>query len=281
MKIQQIRSATVKIEYGGKTFLIDPWLAPRYMTGAFFIIPPIAFINRNKKETAVLDHCLTMKTTCAKAKYRFMPLCSLPFSVREINRGVDAYLVTHLHADHVGLNTDGTVGTKLDKNIPIYANNKTDADYLRYSGFDKVDFIDKKLVLGDVEITKTKALHGTKMPCGDACGYIFRSPNEKTLYVCGDTVWCDDVGETIAKYRPDVIITNNCAAEFENYGRLIMDDKDLYEVCKAAPDAAIIASHMDNVPHATLTRKTLKEKIRLLGIEDRVLIPDDGESYRF
>ena len=33
MKFQQIRSATVKITYAGKTFLIDPWLAPRYMAG--------------------------------------------------------------------------------------------------------------------------------------------------------------------------------------------------------------------------------------------------------
>ena len=29
MNFQQIRSATIKITYAGKTFLIDPWLAPR------------------------------------------------------------------------------------------------------------------------------------------------------------------------------------------------------------------------------------------------------------
>lgn len=29
MQIRQIRNATIKIHYGGKIFLVDPWLAPR------------------------------------------------------------------------------------------------------------------------------------------------------------------------------------------------------------------------------------------------------------
>ncbi len=67
----------------------------------------------------------------------------------------------------------------------------------------------------------------------------------------------------------------------QEYGRLIMDDADLYEVYKAAPDAAIIASHMDNVPHATLTRKTLQERLAARGISQTILIPEDGESCEF
>lgn len=282
MKFQQIRNATIKIDYAGKTFLIDPWFAPRFMTGSFAIVPMLCFANRKKKETDyVLKHTLSMKTTSAKAKYRFMPLQALPMSVDKINQGVDAYLVTHIHADHIGLNLDGTIGTKLDKNIPIYANCKGDAEYFRYSGFDKVHVLEEKLLLGDAEIIKTKAVHGTKIPCGDACGYIFRNPTEKTLYVAGDTVWGPEVKEILSTYKPDVIITNNCAAEFANYGRLVMDDNDLFEVYKACPDATIIASHMDNVPHATLTRKTLHQKLREKGIDDKILVPDDGQSYIF
>jgi hypothetical protein len=62
-------------------------------------------------------------------------------------------------------------------------------------------------------------------------------------------------------------------------GRLIMDDNDLAKVCAAAPEAVVIASHMDNVPHATLTRKTLSKKLEKKGIRNRVRIPEDGESY--
>ena len=29
MQIHQIRNATVKITYAGKTFLVDPWLLPK------------------------------------------------------------------------------------------------------------------------------------------------------------------------------------------------------------------------------------------------------------
>ena len=35
MKIQQIRNAMVRIRYAGKTFLTDPWLAPRGSMGTF------------------------------------------------------------------------------------------------------------------------------------------------------------------------------------------------------------------------------------------------------
>ena len=58
-----------------------------------------------------------------------------------------------------------------------------------------------------------------------------------------------------------------------------MDDNDLANVCAAAPEAVVIASHMDNVPHATLTRKTLSRKLKKKGLLDRVRIPDDGEVY--
>ena len=39
MKIKQIRSATNKIFYGGKTFLLDPWLEQQYGLGCFDSIP--------------------------------------------------------------------------------------------------------------------------------------------------------------------------------------------------------------------------------------------------
>lgn len=38
MKITQIRSATNRLVYAGKTFLIDPWLAPRHVF-SFIDIP--------------------------------------------------------------------------------------------------------------------------------------------------------------------------------------------------------------------------------------------------
>ena len=44
-------------------------------------------------------------------------------------------------------------------------------------------------------------------------------------------------------------------------------------------NATIIASHMDTVAHASLTRKTLKVALERRGLAKRVLMPDDGEEY--
>lgn len=281
MKFQQIRNATIKITYNEKTFLIDPWLAPRFMTGCLMMIPLIYAINRggDARKRLVIDECITWRAVDFKHMFKLCPLKPLPMSVDHINEGVDAYLCSHVHLDHIGLSINGKGCERLDKNIPIYAINRQNADYLEFSGMKDVRILENKITFGETEIIKVSALHGTKKPCCEACGYIFRSPNEKTLYVAGDTIWCNDVAQTISKYRPDVIITNNCAATLVDQGRLIMDDNDLAMVCASAPNAVIIASHMDNVPHATLTRKTLSKKLAQRGLTHRVLIPADGESY--
>lgn len=281
MKFQQIRSATVKITYGGQTFLVDPWLSPQHMTGCFALMPVICAMNGrgDPRKKPVIDHCRTWRATTPEQKFIMVPRCPLPMTVKAINSGVSAYLCTHVHLDHIGLSPTGKGCERLDKYIPIYAQSREDADFLEYSGMRDVRVVWDRVSFGDTELIKVKAVHGTVRPCGDASGFIFRSPNEKTLYLCGDTVWCDEVRQTLEKYHPDVIITNNCAAELKGYGRLIMDDNDLYQLYKAAPGATIIASHMDNVPHATLTRETLKAKLREKGILDKILIPDDGESY--
>ena len=41
----------------------------------------------------------------------------------------------------------------------------------------------------------------------------------------------------------------------------------------------VIASHMDTVAHASLTRKTLKAALEKRGLAGRVLMPDDGKEY--
>lgn len=281
MKFQQIRSATIKITYAGKTFLIDPWLAPRYMAGCIAMIPMMCRLNQggDPRKKYVFDECATWEAVKKKHKWLLCPLQKLPMSVKEINAGVDAYLCTHVHLDHIGLAPNGKGCQKLNKKTPIYAINRQDADFLEFSGMQDVRVLEDRLTWGDAELIKVNAVHGTKVPCCDACGYIFRSPNEKTLYVCGDTVWCEDVANTIEKYHPDVIITNNCAAMLVKNGRLIMDENDLAKVCAAAPEAVVIASHMDNVPHATLTRKTLAKKLTKMSLRTRVRIPEDGEVY--
>lgn len=51
-------------------------------------------------------------------------------------------------------------------------------------------------------------------------------------------------------------------------------------VCEVA-DGKVIASHMDTVAHASLTRKTLRAALERRGLSGRVLMPDDGEECVF
>jgi L-ascorbate metabolism protein UlaG (beta-lactamase superfamily) len=264
MIIEQIRNATLRIAYAGKNFLVDPWLAPEGALGSF------------------ADIKVQRPSDPSKLHIK-MPVCGLPKPVNEITAGIDAYLLTHLHPDHFDMDmATGTGGKYLDKDVPIYVQNEEEAAFMRNSGFTAVSvFSDGPSLIGGARITKTFALHGTETPCGPASGLIFQCENEKTLYIAGDTVWCPEVKNTLETYRPDVIVLNACAAELVGYGRLIMDDGDAAAVCQTCPDAVVIASHMETVSHAALTRKTLAEKLAARGLCDRVLIPADGEIMKF
>ena len=264
MKFEQIRNATIRIEYAGKNFLVDPWLAAKDTLGSFNDIKAFQVPDPTK---AIIK----------------MPMCDLPKSVEEILAGIDTYLLTHLHPDHFDIDlATGTSGRFLDKSVPIFVQNEEEAAFMKGSGFQHIGVLaEHSLSIGQVKITKTPALHGTEKPCGPSCGLILQSSGEKTLYIAGDTIWYPEVKKTLEPYQPDIIILNTCAAELLEFGRLIMDDNDIYEIYETCPQATIIASHMDTVSHATLTRETLRQKLTEKGIAENILIPDDGESYQF
>ena len=261
MHIQQIRSAMVRIVYAGKTFLTDPWLAEKGAMGPF--------------NDPGFRYCYPEQGNIA------MPMCDLPMPVKNILEGVDAYIVTHVHPDHIDMAEDGTVGALMDKNVPVFVQSEEDAAILARSGFKQVDILSQDSSFAGIRLVKTPGRHGTKIPCGPSCGVIFEHPDEKKLYVAGDTIWYDGVADTLATFRPDVIILNACAAEFIDQGRLIMDDNDVNNVYNACPNAKIIVSHMDNVAHAAITRKSMRDLLTRRGIWNEVLMPDDGESYSF
>lgn len=146
---------------------------------------------------------------------------------------------------------------------------------LRYITKDGIEFNGTKLY-------KTPSQHGKKeiikpicdsigMPY-DTMGVIFKSENEKTLYIAGDTIWYDEVKETIDKYCPDVIIVNACGATVLNGERIIMNHQDVKEISDYAKKSTIIVSHMDTVSHLTVTRNDIKA-LKL----NNVLVPEDNE----
>lgn len=258
MNITQIRNATIIVKYNNTKFLIDPWLMPKdYMPGF---------------DTAV------------NADVR-QPRVELPLNIEKIVE-VDAVIVTHIHPDH----WDEFAENAIDKNRKIFVQSESDGDYISSKGFENIEILSENgTKFNNITLYKTHTQHGNReivkplctsinMPY-DAMGIVFKADNEKTLYVAGDTIWCEEVQDVLDKYNPDIIIVNACAATLLNGERLIMNIDDIKQVLKYSPDSKVIASHLDTVSHLTLTRKDLKEFKEKYKIE-KLLIPDDGETLK-
>lgn len=256
MKFQQLRNATLIIEYAGKKFLIDPMLAEK---GAF---PGF--------DGTINSHIAN-------------PLVNLPVPMDEI-LDVDAVIVTHIHPDH----WDDAAIKLVPKGMLIFAQNENDAAEIQGQGFKNIRVMGENTVFDDITLIKTPGRHGGEKTIaewadllGHVSGVVFKHPDEKTLYIAGDTVWYEGVEENLKKYEPDVVVLNSGDAQVLGYEPIIMDKKDVYEVYKAASKATIIASHMESVNHAMLSRKELREFLSEKGMTQRVLVPEDGESCVF
>ncbi|QXG45589.1 MBL fold metallo-hydrolase [Pseudomonas viridiflava] len=258
--LQQVRNATVKISYGGTTFLIDPMLSKK---GTY-----PGFENTYRSDLR-------------------NPLVDLTESPEKVISGVDAVIVTHTHLDH----WDDAAQKALPKDIPLFTQHEADAKLIRSQGFKNVRVLTDEAEFGGVKITKTGGQHGTdKMYAapplakllGEAMGVVFQAPGYKTLYLAGDTIWRKEVDQTIEKYHPEVIVLNAGKAKVNGFeGAIIMGEEDVLRASKAAKDAKIVAVHMDAVNHMSLTRKELLAYVKQHGIESRVEIPEDGASLEF
>ncbi|MGL4716296.1 MAG: MBL fold metallo-hydrolase, partial [Aeromonas sp.] len=113
---------------------------------------------------------------------------------------------------------------------------------------------------------------------GEVSGVIFSHPEEKTLYLAGDTVWNDLVAQTLQQHQPEVAILNCGDAQVPGLGSIIMGKEDVAAVYQAAPQTMLIASHMEAVNHALLSRQALRDYLALHQMTDRVQVPEDGET---
>ena len=62
---------------------------------------------------------------------------------------------------------------------------------------------------------------------------------------------------------------------------ITMDGPDVAAVKRHAPDAHVIAVHMDAINHCMVTRLDLASYLASEQLDGQVLIPRDGESFVF
>lgn len=155
VEITLIRHATLLVEIGGTSLLVDPMLGPAES------MPPIQNSPNDRRNPLV-------------------PLPDIDLSP------IDAVLVTHTHADHF----DSVAAETLDKNLPILCQPE-DEEKLRSFGFADVRSVVERLSFGGVEILRTSGRHGTGeigARMAPVSGFVLRTPEEPTLYIAGDTI---------------------------------------------------------------------------------------------
>lgn len=259
MQITHIRNATQIIEYAGKKFLIDPMLADKGAWSGF--------------------------AGTARSELR-NPLVDLPFPVKEIV-DVDAVIVTHTHEDH----WDVAAIAAIPKTLPVYVQHQADGQLLYGQGFCNIHLLSAHGKFADISLVKTTSgQHGSDrtyaIPAmaerlGEACGVVFRHPQEKTLWLVGDTIWRDEVEADMVRLHPDVIVLNVGYAHVIAFGPIIMGKEDVLKAHFTLPEAKIVASHMEAVNHCLLSRDELRQYVADNRIADAISIPQDGESMFF
>jgi len=190
--------------------------------------------------------------------------------------GVDAVLVTHLHNDHF----DDAARRLLPHSTPLLCQ-PPDAGHLRSDGFADVRPVEDRLELGGLTVHRVVARHTLgehAEALGPGSGYVLTAPGEPTVYVAGDCVWCAELEATLDAHRPDVVVVNGGAARFLTGREITMTSADVIAVARHAPDAQVVAVHLEALNHCPMTRDELRRHVTAAGVDARVAIPGDGES---
>lgn len=250
MKMQLWRNATIELEIGEAVFLIDPMLGEKGSFGPF----PWTDDQRSN------------------------PLVDLPFSQEELLHKlekIDTVFITHLHPDHL----DPTAIELIDKDKPIICPDAI-ADQLREYGFRNIQSIESSIRFHEVEISITDGRHGVgevEEKMGKVNGVVFTYQND-SIYIAGDTIWCDEVKIAIEKYNPQHIVVAGGAATFSVGDSVTMNTADIKETAAYTPDSKIWITHLESISPCKEDRKEITEYLERENLQFQCSVLADGES---
>jgi L-ascorbate metabolism protein UlaG (beta-lactamase superfamily) len=191
------------------------------------------------------------------------PLVELPEPPEIAVQGVTGVILTHLHTDHL----DETAIRLLPEDVPVLCA-PGDAETLRGHGFTDVRPVDDRTELHGLPVTRTAGVHGE---LGPTSGFVIGS-----LYVAGDSVWCNEVRAALDKHRPQAVVVNAGGARYVDGDPLVMTADDVVKVARHAPDAQVVAVHLEAINHCVETRADVHQRLYEEGLIGQVTVPEDG-----
>jgi len=251
VRIQFIRHATFLLEMGGARVLVDP------MLGAAGTAPAVPNTPNERPN----------------------PLVDLPFGeegLADLIERTDAVLVTHTHNDH----WDERAREIVPKDRLVLCQPEDEAR-ISGAGFANVSAVDPGLAWRGLRFFRTGGRHGTGeigKQMAPVSGFVIQAAGPPSLYVAGDTIWCEEVADALRAHRPEVVVVNAGAARFLEGDPITMTAEDVARVCRAAPEARVVAVHMEAINHCLLTRPKLADELADRGLAGRVEIPADGQT---
>ncbi|RKF18129.1 MBL fold metallo-hydrolase [Alginatibacterium sediminis] len=263
MKIHHLRSASFVIESNGKFILVDP------MLGAKGSLPPFSVLRFKRRRNPTVD---------------------LPENAKAILSKVNHALITHSqtfgfkplqHSDH--LDAAGEIFLS-DHDIPVVTPKKDQAYLEKYRinvahgvrNWQTIDYLGGKL-------TAIPAQHGhgwIHKFMANGCGFYLELPNEPSLYISGDTVLNEHVRRALAELKPDITVVAAGEAQMDVGKALLMSKDELLTFIKLSP-GLVVANHMEALNHCPVDRTTLLELLKAHGLDNKVLIPLDGDVLDF
>jgi len=250
MHLQLARHSTLLLRYATHKLLVDP------MFSDAGIMPPVQNSPNDLRN----------------------PLVPLAVPVAELI-DVDAYLITHTHPDHF----DEAAAELLPKQIPLYCQPE-DEQRFRDLGFQAVRPVEDSVEFGAIRLYRTGGQHGTgdlAVAMGPVSGFVLQSPDEPTLYLAGDTIWCEEVRTALDKHQPDIAVVNAGGARFNVGDPITMTDADIAELLNHSPDLTIVAVHLEAINHCIQKRADLQAALATRELAERVRIPEDGATLTF
>jgi L-ascorbate metabolism protein UlaG (beta-lactamase superfamily) len=248
MQLRLIRHATLIVDVAAKRVLVDPMLDPAGRR------PPAQNTRPERRN----------------------PLTELPEPAEVVVSRIDGAIVTHLHSDHF----DECAADLLPKDTPLLCQ-PADEGVLRDRAFTDVRPVGDRLTWDGITVVRTGGRHGTGAIADELApvsGFVLAAAGEPTLYIAGDTIWCDEVADALDEHHPDVVVVNAGGARYVEGDPITMTAGDVLAVARHAPDATVVAVHMEAINHCLETRADLHQRLREEGLLERVIVPEDGAA---